>query len=245
MGTTFARTGAIAITYDMIGRGESTQLNHNDKYVLGLQLWNSIRVIDFALTLDEAYPTRIGVSGEFSGGGTQTFLLTAVDNRVTVSAPVVMVSAWDSGGCNCEIGMNICRGKGFSTNNAEIAAMAAPRPMPLVSDGHDWTFETPSSEYPFIQRIYQFYGKKEVVQNIHLPNEFHDFGLSKREAVYHFAEHLRLNIQNVISINGTIDESSIIIEPASDLYAYDARSSFTEECSIGQDAVLNQLYTLQ
>ena len=63
LGTTFARMGAIAITYDMIGRGESTQLNHNDKYVLGLQLWNSIRVIDFALTLDEADPTRIGVTG--------------------------------------------------------------------------------------------------------------------------------------------------------------------------------------
>jgi hypothetical protein len=64
--------------------------------------------------------------------------------------------------------------------------MFAPKPMMVGSDGGDWTSTTPQLEFPYLQRIYGFYGQSEKVRNVHLPSERHDFGPNKRQAVYDF-----------------------------------------------------------
>src|SRR5690606_9788013 len=125
---TLARMGAIVFVYDMIGQGDSKQFEQKMAKLLKLQPITTIRSLEYLLSIPGIDPERVAVTGE-SGGGTQTFLLAALDNRVKVSVPVVMVSAHYFGGCVCESGFPIHKKGDYQTNNVEIAALAAPRPM--------------------------------------------------------------------------------------------------------------------
>jgi dienelactone hydrolase len=202
-----ARQGYIAFMYDMVGYNDTDQIQHRfsdprewlwNFGPLGLQLWNSIRVVDYLESLPDVDRERISATGE-SGGGTQTFLLTAVDDRVKVSAPVNMISAIMQGGCVCEN----APGLRFGTSNLEFGAMAAPRPLMMVSATGDWTRNTPKEEYPAIRRIYELFGKPELVETI-LIDAPHNYNQPSREAVYRFfAKH----------VLGTKDPSAIKDEP--------------------------------
>ncbi|MFW9922220.1 MAG: alpha/beta hydrolase family protein [Candidatus Thorarchaeota archaeon] len=245
LATTFARIGAVVFIYDMVGKGETLQMEHDSPYSLTFQTWNSMRVIDFLLSLPGVDPNRIAITGS-SGGGTQTFLLTALDSRVTISAPVVMVSSFCYGGCVCEMGLPIHKGESYSTNNAEIAAMAAPRPQLVVSDGKDWTKFTPKLEYPFIQRIYSFFENADLIENTHFRDEDHDYGPSKRYAVYtFFGKYLNLSIDTILLHNGTYDESETIIEEPEMMYAFTDLYPLPDNAIFGVDNLLMRFQKMQ
>ena len=185
---TLARMGAICVDYDLWGWGQSAdevgKEAHQTAEAHIMQAINGIRILDWMICRKDVDTKRIGVNGG-SGGGTQTVLLTVLDDRYTACNPVVSMSSWFDGGCPCGSGMPI-QLSGGGTCNAELAAMFAPRPMMIVSDGGDWTSTTPELEYPYLQKIYNFYDAKQNISNIHLPNERHDFGPNKRNAVYKF-----------------------------------------------------------
>jgi len=219
----FARMGAMAFSYDLFAWGESQlQFNledHRRSLAMTIQVLGSIRILDYLVSLKDADPNRVAITGG-SGGGSHTVLMTAIDDRIKVSAPVVSLSSYFYGGCPCESGMPIhdCAGR---TDNVEIAAMAAPRPQLVVSDGGDWTDRMPEHDFLYLQKMYSLYGKKDLVENVHLPLEKHDFGINKRTAVYRFmAKNLGLNLQAVQDASGNIDESKITIEKESALYVF-------------------------
>jgi poly(3-hydroxybutyrate) depolymerase len=170
----------------------------------------SLRLLEAILSLrSDIDPERIGVCGG-SGGGTHTVLLALLDDRIKASAPVVHVASHFDGGCPCESGMPVHLAGG-GTCEPELACLIAPRPLLLVSDGGDWTSTTPEIEMPFMRRIYSFYGAESQIRNVHLPNERHDFGPSKRQAVYDF-------FIDVFGLDRSkLDESKVTIQSEDDL----------------------------
>lgn len=218
-----AKMGALVVSYDLFGWGESllqvVDTAHRESIAHTIQTNNAISLLDYLLKQANVNPQRVGITGG-SGGGSQTMLISAIDDRISVSVPVVMTSSFHSGGCPCESGMpiHLCGGR---TNNAEIAAMFAPKPMLIISDGQDWTFQVPEVEFPFIERTYSFYNATDNVANAHFSDEGHDYGFSKRKAMYEFmAEHLGLNLKAIQNNQGQIDESDITIEDFSKMYVF-------------------------
>ncbi len=210
-----ARMGCTVFHYDMIGYADSQQIpfkvahgfakqregqNAPSAYaffspraelhlqsIMGLQTWNSIRALDFLSSLPEVDPTRIGVTG-CSGGGTQTFILTAIDPRVTAAFPAAMVSTGMQGGCVCE---NCCHLRTV-TGNVEITALAAPRPVAL-SAANDWTKTMPADGMPELQALYRLVDASDhtfLSPSLTFPHGYNQ--VARRVMYAWFDRHLRL-----------------------------------------------------
>ncbi len=218
---TLARMGCVVFHYDMIGYADSTQISFDLAHrfavqrphmnrpsgwglfspqaeshlqsVMGLQTYNSLRAVDFLQSLPDVDAERIAVTGA-SGGGTQSFILAAIDPRIKVSVPAVMVSTAMQGGCTCE---NAC-GLRVGTGNVEFAALVAPRPQALTA-ANDWTLEMKTKGFPQLQQHYRMLGAGKQIY-LHSRVEFgHNYNLPSRLAMYHWLNtHLQLGVHEPI-----------------------------------------------
>ncbi len=99
--------------------------------------------------------------------------------------------------------------------------------MLLVSDGGDWTKNNPEVELPHLKYIYNLFGKSDLVQNVHLPNDMHGYDINKRAAVYPFlAKYLGLDLSKAMNPDGTVREDMIVIEDQKALYPFDDQHPF-------------------
>jgi hypothetical protein len=224
-----ARMGCVVFHYDMIGYGDSQQIGHPlvkanplggfadaeaelwMQSFMGLQTWNSVRALDFLLSLPEVDGNRIAVTGA-SGGGTQTFILAAVDDRVDVAWPAVMVSTSMQGGCICEN----CTYLRVNTGNIELAGLFAPRPLGM-SAANDWTKELETKGLPELKALYKLYGKEENVMGKAWTEFGHNYNQVAREAMYNwFNTHLKLGHKSPVV------ERPFVPVPPKELSVYDA-----------------------
>ena len=213
-----ALQGFVVFTYDMAGYNDTNQIPHHwgserqdlwNINPMGVQLWDSIRAVDFVSSLPDVDAKRIVATGA-SGGGTQTFLLAAVDSRIQAAAPVNMISDEMQGGI-CENAANLRVGGRNDTSNMVIGALIAPRPLLLVS-ANDWTHNTRRVEYPAIQSIYKLFGAGQNVETVSV-NEIHNYNKESREAVYTF-----LNAR-MLGSTGPVGEKRFTVEEPQDLLA--------------------------
>lgn len=235
----WAKLGAVVFMYDMVGYNDSEAFGHSftsgrlSQWGLGLatlQTWNSLRALDWLSTLADVDATRIACTGE-SGGGTQTFLLTALDDRIRLAAPVVMVSNTFQGGCECEN----TPGLRWGTDNVEFAALAAPRPMILVGATGDWTARTESHIAPALRRVYDLFGMPGHLEAVVFDFE-HNYNQTSRNAVYEFLGPKLVGVADPALLR----EGEQQVEEAEDLLAFgtDHPASSSTKTSEGLEEVL-------
>jgi Acetyl xylan esterase (AXE1) len=211
-----ARMGCLVLVYDMTGEADSIQIGHRPakwshldtkqdwgfmsvqadlrlQNMMGLQTWNSIRALDFLLGLEETDPNRIGVTGA-SGGGTQSMIIAAIDERIAAAMPCVMVSTAMQGGCTCENAPLMRIGQG----NIDIAAATAPRPLGLTA-ADDWTIELQTKGYPDLVGLYEMLGHPDRLLAVFHTQFPHNYNLVNRMAMYgFFNKHFNLGFEEPI-----------------------------------------------
>ena len=185
----FAMRGMVAFIYDMVGYNDSNQVEHHytdaeyDNWNFGrfsLQLNNSVKALDFVSSLPYVDKERIGCTG-CSGGGTQTWFLAAIDERIKAAAPVNMVSAYMQGGC-------VCENAPFLRNrycSVDYAMCISPRPLFLAASDGDWTSHSREVEFPAIQKVYDLYGAGENLETFY-QSAPHCYNKPARERAYDF-----------------------------------------------------------
>ena len=190
----FARMGFVCLVTDMIGKVDSLQITHNygreekELYTsngLGVQLWNNIRALDLLCSLPYVDAEKIGMTGA-SGGGSQTLFLALLDERVKAAAPINMISLHMQGGCQCENAEGLRR----HTDNTEMCAMIAPRPLFLAGSTGDWTKWLETDELPGVLEAYRQYDAEDMVEHFY-QDAPHQYNEKTRHHVYSFfARHL-------------------------------------------------------
>ena len=153
-GIWFARHGYACLILDSLQLGEILGLHHgtyreamwwwNSRGYTpaGVEAWNCIRALDYLETRPDIDKTRFAATGR-SGGGAYSWWVVALDDRIKAAAPVAgitdlhdhVVNGMVEGHCDCMFTVNT-----YGWDYAQVAALAAPRPLLIVNTDRDTIF---------------------------------------------------------------------------------------------------------
>jgi len=197
--TNAARLGFVVLTFDPFGQGErgvSTRDHRRTELLLvgtceqGLAEFESQCALDYLLSRPEVDKDRIGMTGA-SGGGYNTWITAALDDRIRVLVPVVGTSDfylqlhhtrgndWYRAQEHCHFIPGLLR----FANNHEFVAMAAPRPTLVINATDDPGFPI-GDVHRYGRRLYSDYGKEDKFRYFEDSSSGHGYQVKKREAAY-------------------------------------------------------------
>lgn len=230
-----ARLGFIVFSYDMIGYNDNNEILHqwpepilreaalSGAGLYGLQTWNSMRALDFLCDLPEVDERRIGCTGT-SGGGSQTWTISIMDDRIKVMAPVCMLSSHFQGGCQCEEGP-LLRINGVTS--FDILAACAPRPLLLPAVTQDWTNLNPRYEVQALRKVYALFDADDALRNFQLDAP-HNYNKDTRERMYPWFTHWLLNQ----SLRETIQEDDVAVPAPAQLLHSESITAPTPQTTV-------------
>lgn len=166
----------------------SPRQHHHENLALGIShqtvtVWSNLRAIDYLQSRSDVDPGRIGVCGA-SGGGLQTQMLLALDDRVKAAVIAGLTCRMGeilfphATHCGCNHFPRVLRRADFP----ELSALGVPTPV-LYLTMRDWTAAFGRDDLPAIRALYAANGAADRVAWIHEETP-HEYGRSKREATY-------------------------------------------------------------
>lgn len=197
-----ARLGFVVLTWDPFGQGErgiSSRDHRRTEALLvgvsqqGFAECETRRALEYLLSRAEVDPQRIGMTGA-SGGGYNTWITAALDDRIKVAVPVVGTSEfyeqihvtrpldWYHASEHCHFIPSLIR----DANNQEFLAMTAPKPLLIIAASRDQSFPVAGVKavHGYGRGLYQSYGAPERIAFFEDTEEGHGYQKRKREAAY-------------------------------------------------------------
>ena len=179
----FARLGYVTF---------SPPQDHYEDLALGishqtLMLWSNLRAMDYLESLEQVDKSRIGAAGA-SGGGLQTQMLAAVDDRVRAATIVGLTCDFreimfpDGQHCDC----NHFPGVMQFTDHPEISTLGLPAALQYLTM-NDWTKNFQRDNLPTIRKLYEANGMGDRVDFMYY-NTPHSYDKAKRERTYQWME---------------------------------------------------------
>jgi dienelactone hydrolase len=208
----FAKRGIVALSLGWMGYGELEQPENAHDYAAHLDLVGSNtlglfylamrRGLDYLLTLPYVDPARLGVTG-ISGGGWQTTVLSALDERVAVSVEVAGIGSLESNLTHPvdtdeieENATDLTAGEDYP----DFVAMRAPRPTLLIHNAEDTCCFRAALVKPYIydqvQPFFRLFGQPDALGwHENRDPGTHNYQFDNREQAYRFfTEHFHLPV---------------------------------------------------
>jgi dienelactone hydrolase len=199
---TMARWGFVVLVYDPHGEGERgiSQRDHRRTELLlaglsqqAIPVFESRCALEYLLSRKDVDPGRVGITGE-SGGGYNTWIMTALEPKIAAAVPVVGTSEFFEQ-------VQVCRTTDFYlarehchfvaglfrfANNHEYLAMAAPCPVLVIAAHNDYNFRIPGIRQVvgYGRQLYKALDKPDQIGYFEDTQLGHGYQKPKREAAY-------------------------------------------------------------